>query len=260
MARPYVDHWKPRRAFQAALESGLPRVLTVCAASGKGKSTMLGRFQQQCKDCGVHTALLDFKSLRGRDAFTLLGLVRYYLRAMNFSAYDTALKDYLNAPSPGVTLANVQITSSHLGDIIAGDLHRRAMVLSRLTDGLLSDLEASCAQCRIVLLVDTFEQADDEVKAWLNGQIVAGAFDISGLVVVVTGKEIPPIDQSLRRGIYYHCELPTMLTFDDWLEYARGTGALNHLGANTLRHYHVHYQGDPVAMCMICDPFEEEKL
>jgi hypothetical protein len=258
MPRPYVDHKPPREAFRAALEGKLPHVLTVRAASGKGKSTLIGSFRQECKERGVPVGLLDFRALRGSDTFVVIGSIRYFLRVLDFPLYDASVAEYLKTPSPGVTLEDVHLTASNLGSITAGDPQRRRVVLSRLTDALLHDLEACCAKHCAVLLADTFEQADDEAKAWLTGQVVAGACDVTGLITVVAGQATPQIDPAHWQGIYRHFDLPTGLTWDDWQEYAQAVGALSVLTESTLRRYHEHYQGDPKFMCQICDPFLAE--
>jgi hypothetical protein len=253
MLLPYVDHHPPRDAFHAALKGKPPYVLTVRAASGKGKSKLIGSFRQECKDGGVPVVLLDFKSLRGRDAFDVLGLVRFYLRADDFPAYDAALAEYVNVPS-SVTLEQVNLNASNLGGITAGDPQRRRVVLSRLTDALFHDLEANCATRCAVLLIDTFEQANDESKIWITGQVLPGACDLTGLVTVVAGQETPQIDPAHWQGVYRHFDLPAGLTWNDWLEYAQAAGALSRLSESLLHFYHEHYQGDPKFMCQLCDP------
>jgi len=260
MPNPHVDHHPPRRAFHAALEGKLPRVMTVRADSGKGKSRLIGSFRQECKERSIPVALLDFKSLQGHDTFAVLGLVRYFLRTLSFPNYDARVAEYLNAPSPGVTLENVHLTASNLGSITAGDPQRRRVILGQLTDALLRDLEAACAQHCAVLLVDTFEQADDEIKNWITGQLIPGACDLAGLVTVVAGQETPRMDPALWQGVYDHFDLPPGLTWEDWLEYAQAVGALRFLTESLLRRYYAHYHGDPKFMCQICDPFMVEAI
>jgi hypothetical protein len=256
MPRPYVDHKPPREAFHAALEGKLPRVLTVRAASGKGKSTLIGSFRQECKERGVPVVLLDFRALRGSDTFIVMGLIRYFLRTVDFPLYDAGVAEYLKTPSPGVTLEDVHLTASNLGSITAGDPQRRRVVLSRLTDALLHDLEACCAKHCAVLLADTFELADDEAKAWITGQVVSGACDVFGLVTVVAGRDTPQIDPAHWQGVYHHFDLPDGLEWNDWLEYARAVGAFTALGETNLQRYYKHHKGDPKMMCQVCDPFE----
>ncbi len=259
--RPYVDHHPPRQTFRAALEGKNPRVPTIRAASGKGKSRLIGDLRQECKMRGVPVTLLDFRTMRASDTFTVLGLVRYFMRALSFPAYDAALSEYLQSPTPGVTLENVTLTASNLGDITAGDLNRRRVIADRLTDALLRDLETCCASRRVALLIDTFEQAAPEVQDWLGRHVLPGACDdVEGLALVIAGQETPPVEPAHWPQVYRHFDLPDGLDWNDWVEYAQAIGAWTSLGESQLRRYYTYYKGDPKRMCDVCDPLGAEAL
>ena len=65
----------------------------------------------------------------------------------------------------------------------------RAARRARLTQALFDDLRAWGQ--RIVLLFDTYEQADPEVQDWLAGPFLARARRTENLVVVIAGRQVP---------------------------------------------------------------------
>ncbi len=352
MPRPYVDHHLPRSAFRAALERAQPRLLTIAADSGKGKTRLLASFWQTCKEHNVPVALLDFKSLHGQDAFAVLKLMRRSWRALDLKTYDAAefWYRYILLPSgssvpmtpqheslaqlreilatrfdegelrtlcfdlgidyadlPGEGKANkarelvaylgrrgrfselaaigrrfrldvswdsllemakeTQPTfqgssvewSSYTSDAFDIGSQRRQYILSELTSDLLLDL-ARYTNHRVVLLVDTYEQADDDIQAWISGEVIYSSLNVSNLVVVAAGRQVPEIEQVYWQDLFRHFDLPAGLTCEDWLEYAQNVGASKFLNEDALRRYHAHYQGDPKFMCEICDPLWAETL
>jgi len=199
--------------------------------------------------------LLDFKALRGRDIFALLALLRSSLQRLNFSNYDAALARYVSSSSPSVTLENIHMFASSLGDITAGDMQRRRALIQSLTDDIVKDIETHCSAANIVvMLIDTFEQADEDTKSWISGQLIPIVCDVTGLVLVVAGQQTPQIDPAHWGEVYRHFDLPEGLEWLDWLQYANEIGALEAMPEEVLRKYHAHYKGDPKFMCQVCDP------
>ncbi len=253
--RPYINHFQQRNAFKKALNKGLPRLLTIRAGSGKGKSTYIGWAKEECEALNVPVALIDLKAVGQGDVTSVLLLMRHLFRRFRFEVFDAEMAQYTNTRSPSITLRDVHLKESIIGDIIAENPRQRRLIENRLTNALLQDLEIACQHERFVCLWDAFEQSSSEIGTWLATHFSLGACDIPQLITVVAGQNIPSLSPAHGRDKFMSFDLPTSLSWDDWYEYAGEIGALNFINEDVLQRYHKHYHGDPNSMCLICDPF-----
>jgi len=59
LKRPYINHVRPRSAFQQALVNKSSHLLTIRADSGKGKSTYIVWAKKECEANNIPVALID---------------------------------------------------------------------------------------------------------------------------------------------------------------------------------------------------------
>jgi hypothetical protein len=104
LRRPYVNHIQPRRAFQQALINISPRLITIQAESGKGKSTYMGWAKRKCEDNNIPVTFIDLKVVGKRDIFFVLGLMRHLLRRFTFEKYDAEVVKYTHIKATSITL------------------------------------------------------------------------------------------------------------------------------------------------------------
>jgi hypothetical protein len=83
---------------------------------------------------------------------------------------------------------------------------------------LLSELERLAAP--LVMALDTYEEAPDEVRKWVEGQLLPRLNRIPAVVVVLCGQEVPKPDRHMWRPLAKLFELQAILVPDEWFDYA----------------------------------------
>ena len=254
--RPYVNHDEARQVLSRALAADGPRLITVRADSGKGKSTLLSWFEDECQSQDTPCASLTFREVRSFDAFQVLDALAQKLKGCKFKEYQKRVREHMGAAGAAVTIQNVTLDGSQISGIqaIASDPTRRRYVLAQLTDAWLADVNAFAARRRrVVLMLDTFEEASDEVKMWL-GNALQSLRETTNVLLLVAGREKVTVDAARWGDECCELELPAELEYHWWREYAEGTGALGELGEKMLQRYHKKFRGDPKMMSILCDP------
>ncbi len=81
----------------------------------------------------------------------------------------------------------------------------------------------------LALLFDTYEHASDEVRDWLQWQLLNHLEDLPGVVAAVSGQVLPEPDKNPWRSLTTERELTPIERADDWLDYVH-----NELGCSVL--------------------------
>lgn len=255
--RPYVNHEKARRVLKSALSSDGPHLVTVHAKGGKGKSTLLKWIEDQCRAQSISCAAVTFRELKGCDGFQVLDALARKMPECKFERYQLKVREYLGSSGASVTFQNVNMENSQVSGIqaISADPVRRRYILSQLSAAWFQDVRDFAGTddaSRVVLMLDTIEAAGDEVKTWV-GDILQPLHELTNIVLIVAGQEKVGVDKAHWADCCCELELPDSLEYRFWLEYAKGTGALQWITERALQHYHEVFGGDPLRMVEICD-------
>lgn len=256
--RPYVNHNDIRRILSNTLLKDGPRLVTIRAASGKGKSTLLSWFEDQCSLQEIACVSLTFREVRSFDGFQVLGALTRKLKVCAFDEYKQNLSELLASTGASVTIQNINLEGSQISGIqaIGSDPVRKRYILGRLSESWFSDLDqfaiTKLDPHRVIVVLDTFEEASDDAKAWLD-EAVQLLRERINIVLVIAGQEKIHVDLARWKDECRQLELPAELEYRWWREYAAGTGALDKLGEAVLRQYHQKFRGDPYMMSQLCD-------
>jgi hypothetical protein len=258
---PYVDHNRAREILMDALLRGCPRLVTVRANGGKGKTTLMSWFEDQCHANGVPCASMTFREAKTYNAFQILDALTDKLGQAQFPRYRKAMDKFLAGSKASMPIQDVTVENPYIGGIqaLAADPALRHFVLARLTDYWFADINGfaktlgSLSVMPIAILLDTLEDARSEVRAWIAGEVFQGLREADRMLLIVAGREKIHVD-STHWG-YDCCELtlPDSLEYSSWFEYASETGALDILSEEVLRQYHQKWGGDPYVMSQLCD-------
>jgi hypothetical protein len=228
-------------SFRRVLGHPSQRIFLVCGAEGMGKTDVLARLRQECRQSGLKPVLLDFRGddelsepeqvierLReriGGDFAAMLGNV--VVGIMN-DFYRVGLTDLVAALSQGAS-SSVQITDArdlHIeGDIVGGTkvvLQNSSVVVNpaggpnlkqrelktRLNTVLPEALRAEVAGQKLVICLDHVDEATQPVASWVRHQVLrllleeADAY--TNLWIVVVGREVPLRERAdeLRHLLY----------------------------------------------------------
>jgi hypothetical protein len=161
------------------------RILLLHGPSDRGKSSLLTEFENlSLSNHGLGCARAEFKN--GPS-----------LREVLFS---------LSQDLPGVRFARFH-----------RDLERNAV--EPLRTAFLQDISESLQP--VVLLLDTYEDATDEARQWVEQHLFNLARRFDGLRIVVAGQQVPQVQGTRWESLAIRRELPPITDAAHWCRYAR---------------------------------------
>lgn len=224
MAKPpdFIDRKSEIDLFEAIVNrQRIERLLTLLIGPEKGKSYLMNYLWGHCREKQVPVAMIDFdKREKGgvyywkfvRDVCEQIGI-------NEFSDVNNCIKRHGEVLLPlihiqtGTGQAGVEFGEKgnfqeatmerlsgrdhvdvKMGDITLHEAHgesagRKERLMDELGRAFQSDLAKVCAQCQIVLLLDTFEQAFLETRQWIDEWLFSRLpTHYKNLIVVVAGR------------------------------------------------------------------------
>lgn len=192
------------------------RILLLEGEGDIGKSTLLGAFEERCP-AGVPCAVID---LKGHST----GLHEILFRLCDALGWDhfptfRACVEELGQVTIGrnVIIGQAQIEVA----LRSPDEGDRAARQTQLTQAFFNDLRAW--KERLVLIFDTYDDADPEVQRWLAGPCLARARYTANLVIVVAGRQVPQESIEWATCCHHH-RLGCVEDVDAWDRYAQHRG------------------------------------
>lgn len=186
---PYAlaDREEEFRLFRALLSGqSKARALLLHGPSDRGKSVLLAAFDDLARSLpGLGVALCELKT--GLRLDTVLAHARRDLQALRFPRFDRELG--LDRP--------------------------RTETLQAV---FLTDLQESSEP--VLLLIDTYEQATEEAKRWIEDQLLPLCRQTAGLRLVITGQQVPE-PGPLLANLTLRRELPPIREPEPWCIYFR---------------------------------------
>jgi len=198
MTENIANYHEERHAFCELLQPECDRrILLFEGKSGNGKSTLLNHCRAHIPKESHHVPL----DLRG-SSLSLAGLffkMTRQLKTEKFQYFADKVAELSGRSA--VELKNAaqwgnenQINIALQG---SGNLSREER-LAALTNAWFMDMQAVQRQC--VVMMDTFEQANDEMKEWVSGEFLTEVARSENLRVTVAGQTVP--DQSRIEWAY----------------------------------------------------------
>jgi len=201
------------------------RILLIQAASGYGKTGLMGRFVDQCPTETLAVPL-NLKAAGGLGIAYVFYRIRKVLASQAFPNYERSIATFLH---PDRTVAEIKISGNELsGDqsniqvVLQGQSEaERQFRLQQVQSAFFKDLR----QCRssIVFILDTFNEATPELKAWVEGQFLMEVADYKRLYCVVAGQEVPKATIDWERLHHSFCLKP-IREHEAWYRYAKDAG------------------------------------
>lgn len=201
------------------------RILLIQAASGYGKTGLMGRFADQCPT-GTIAVRLDLKSAGGLGIAYVFYRICKALKAHRFSHYERSIATLLHSDR---TVAEIEISGNELsGDqsaiqvVLQGQSEdAQQFRLQQVQSAFFKDLQ----QCRssIVFILDTFNEATPELQTWVGGQFLMEVADYERLYCVVAGQEVPKATIEWER-LHHSCCLKPIREHEAWYRYAKDAG------------------------------------
>lgn len=182
----YLDH---RLAFDNLL-NGRPhgRILLIEGESGIGKTTLLAHCLRS-----IPEGLLAVKiELRGSvvtvaEIFSRIGRAVGWERLPTFTEHVAKFQQAPHVRIDGNWLAGI---NNHIDVALqtreATDREQRR---AALTDAVFADLDQ--LEREVLLVFDTYEQATEQMKAWMSGPLLSRVAETPPVRVVIAGQRVP---------------------------------------------------------------------
>jgi hypothetical protein len=186
----FANYEKERAAFRGLLEPQCrQRIVMYRGESGSGKSALMTACRALVPDEMCHVAM----DLRGTTTTVTEILSRTVVKLggmeklRNFAARLAVLS---RVPALNMADNTLKGTQNQIEVVIqnTAPVDRRERY-EQLTEAWFADLVE--AERPLLLILDTFEQANEEVHDWICGPLLARAADIALLRVALAGKQVP---------------------------------------------------------------------
>ena len=199
MSENIANYQAERHAFCELLQPECERrILLFEGKSGSGKSTLL----RHCRTYISKESNYIPVDLRGTNLTVVSFLLRVtrLLRNEHFSAFDCKVAELSEQSTMELKHVAQWGNENQINVALqANNNLNREERLTALTHAWFLDMQAIQQQC--VVMIDTFEQADNEMEEWVSGEFLTRVVDSENLRVIVAGQTVP--DQS--RIEWGHC-------------------------------------------------------
>ncbi len=193
------------------------RIFLLEAGGEWGKSELLrGVFMKYCSLTGIPHFFIDLKgSSIGLDAVLYELCNKFRTQSSRFLDLVARLARLEHGEIIGrYAIAEALKTPDEIG-------YTRQVV--RLTEVLFNDL---CTQLeQLVLIFDTYEQANDDVKRWLSELCLPYARPPTKLMIVIAGRQRPEVGSDLMAYCYPY-SLKGVVDVEAWEQFAQNQGML----------------------------------
>lgn len=167
------------------------RILRVTGAEKMGKSRLMREYRHIAEEeFRAQSALIDLRSqLQKKNQGDVLHIVCQQIGPTSFPQYRT-VRDEISTQNTvqvrRVTQLFSRIVIRNESDKDVQENQRR-----RLTEAFLQDLKAMPSQLLILLLFDSIEQADTQVRVWVNEHLLLGLSRLLNVYTVIAGRHLP---------------------------------------------------------------------
>jgi hypothetical protein len=253
----FVDRVAEQRMFHRLLRfEDDARVLTIQDGRGRGKSHLLRLLRHQCKfgnpevavcyvaldelsPCDPYSfAVAAERALSEFDGVDLPGMREAEER--RFDRRMGALADLhghtdIGSVAEGATVAGISVGGSIVINAPAGDhdLALQERLRGEATRAFRRDLRDLSAAREVVLLVDAFEAASQELADWIHGLLRERLEGVDKLVLVLAGQRISTATLKLMMGARFDDIVRSVDALSSWeAEHVRAV-----LDAHGVQHY-----------------------
>jgi hypothetical protein len=194
------------------------RILLIEAPSGVGKTDLLAQFTRD-GGANARVAKVDLKAAERGVAY-FFWRVREDLGHAHFGQFATAIHRLVYGPN--VTIEKNWILGKQEIEIaLTGDDKTRPFLLDTLHEAFFQDLRA--IDRKVVLILDTFNAAGEELKQWIGGEFLAAVVHSPNVVAVIAGQIVPKPSVEWMDD-FEHRKLESIRDVDAWHECAQRAG------------------------------------
>jgi GTPase SAR1 family protein len=219
----FVNRERQRRGFIKMLERETPRqIMFVEAPNGMGKTWLIGRLRHDCKVREVPVAHFDFWGAWPMDYLAMGRQARDQLGPAHFNATTQIINEATSITvkvdvesqrrgDVNISLGDVTDSEVTIGDVAGGSIVKdnffevradspeiRERTRARILDSFFECLLALSQKQVAVFLFDTYDEAQDEARQWVEGELLSKVRyeQLPNVLVVLAGQKTPHLDRS----------------------------------------------------------------
>lgn len=221
--------------------------------SGKGKTSLLKYFIQLC-GTEIPFIYFDFKieDFASEIDFTdqiIHSLTKFY-NEINFNSYESCLQNYSAMSSNEVIMKNVEIIQSKIGNITTSN-NIAPRIIPKVATAFWKDYNTALNDRKIILLLDSFEQAPDRIHNWIIRYLLKADLKDNQLYVVIAGQEGAFSSYSTDFADTKKYLLPDSYSLEDWHKFGE---QIHIIDRNYVDRCFNYYKGEPFYMCIALRP------
>ena len=200
--------------------------------SGKGKTSLLKHFIQIYGQ-NVPCIYFDFKTENFDSALDFIEQIMYSLTKV----YE-------------VIIENIEVIQSHIGNItIPNDVASR--MIPKAATAFWNDYQSILKDKKIVLLLDSFEQASDTICNCISRYFLKESLKNNLLYIIIAGQEGAFSKCSLDSNEIEKYSLPDSYPLDEWHKFGE---QIHITDKNYVDRCFDYYDGEPFCMCIALKP------
>lgn len=238
-----ANRTKERQAFLEMVRAEHDcRILLIEGESGMGKSTLLRSFRQECNDFET-VSYIAFDC----SGFANLATFLYrFLRVLGKSNFRNFTRQVCKFQGGGIDFSDNEISGQNQILIALkpeSDARVQEFQQEQLLEAFTEDLLA--IEKRVVVSIDTFQNANESLMKWIEGQWLGMvAEQLVNVVTVVAGQQVPSPNHVLWGDDCEYFSLNGIRDHQEWCIYAQNVG-LGHFAEETIRALATVFHGKP---------------
>ncbi len=211
--RPIANRKPELEIFTQILRgSRIQRILLIKASAGLGKTELLQEFKVESFLNDIRAISIDLKRTEQGIPFFLKSIYQE-LEQENFQQFTNCLSSILGG--------QINLESETILEILENalnvDTNLRKTRFERVKKAFFTDLKAISKP--MVFLIDTFDQAESEMKGLIEEDFLKAAVGGHQLVIVVAGREVPDHNNIEWGECSHFSELQAIEKPEDWYDY-----------------------------------------
>ncbi|WP_304819316.1 hypothetical protein [uncultured Clostridium sp.] len=251
-----VDNEHIKQHFSQILKSTAAqqvKKIIIESKSGKGKTSLLKYFVQQC-GTDIPCIYFDFKieDFTSEFDFTdqiIYSLIKFY-NEITFDSYESCLHNFFSLSNNEIIIKNVKVIQSSIGNItISNDITSR--IIPKVAAAFWHDYKLALNDKKIVLLLDSFEQAPNIIHNWISRYLLKADLKDNQLYIIIAGQENAFSDYALDSDDIKKYILPDNYSLENWYKFGE---QIHIIDKNYVDRCFNYYGGEPFNMCIALKP------
>ena len=258
MSKSFVNREADQERFKNSLE-GKCKLVLIEGEGGTGKSSLLQKFKGIAEGEGITTKLINFRDTSYSPLDILYGIADL-IGKENCGHLKSMIEDFTQSNNIVVKdnrlMFGSSITINVTSELNQKDKNDQNMWYQQVTKALFDDLDKHPAKY-VMLFMDTYEQCNESVAAWVNTHLLPLIGEQDKLRVVIAGQKVVKLD--VEWNDFYIKSSLAGLELSYWFKYVE-LRKIQNINPDWLVALYKVFDGKPAAMITALEKLQQEPL